>query len=437
MGYISLTNVVGARWRLARHSQTTVTRWENKMGFNFDEEIERTGTQCTKWEFIMKGDQLIYANHAHPNQAGKRLLPLWVADMDFRCPPAVVEAVTDRARHGLYGYSEPCDSYYEAVVGWMDRRHSWAIDRDWIVHTPGVVPALHMLVQAFVAPGEKVLVQRPVYYPFSNAIESNQAQLVSNSLVYSDGDYKMDFDDLARKAADPAVKMAILSSPHNPVGRVWTRDELIRFGEICLEQDVLVVSDEVHNDLIYRDHTFTTFAKISADFARRSIVCTAASKSFNLAGLKLSNIVISNSALRERFAKTVRRNGLYGANPFGIVAVEAAYNHGEAWLEAAMEYVEANCQFMIDFLAEHLPQLRVIQPQGTYLVWVDWRALGLAPAERKSLLMEKARVYLDEGELFGPEGEGFERFNIACPRSILEEALNRIKDTIVSSPLLG
>ncbi len=407
------------------------------MGFNFDEEIERTGTQCTKWEFIMKGDQLIYGNHSHPNQAGKRLLPLWVADMDFRCPPAVVEAVTDRARHGVYGYSEPCDSYYEAVVGWMDRRHSWAIDRDWIVHTPGVVPALHLLVQAFVAPGEKVLVQRPVYYPFSNAIESNQAQLVSNSLVYSDGDYKMDFDDLARKAADPAVKMAILSSPHNPVGRVWTRDELIRFGEICLEYNVLVVSDEVHNDLIYRDHTFTTFAKISADFARRSIVCTAASKSFNLAGLKLSNIVISNPALRERFVKTVRRSGLYGANPFGIVAVEAAYNYGEAWLEAAMEYVEANCQFMIDFLAEHLPQLRVIRPQGTYLVWVDWRALGLAPAERKSLLMEKARVYLDEGELFGPEGEGFERFNIACPRSILEEALNRIKDTIVNSPLLG
>lgn len=407
------------------------------MGFNFDEEIERTGTQCTKWEFIMKGDQLIYGNHSHPNQAGKRLLPLWVADMDFRCPPAVVEAVTDRARHGVYGYSEPCDSYYEAVVGWMDRRHSWAIDRDWIVHTPGVVPALHLLVQAFVAPGEKVLVQRPVYYPFSNAIESNQAQLVSNSLVYSDGDYKMDFDDLARKVADPAVKMAILSSPHNPVGRVWTRDELIRFGEICLEYNVLVVSDEVHNDLIYRDHTFTTFAKISADFARRSIVCTAASKSFNLAGLKLSNIVISNPALRERFVKTVRRSGLYGANPFGIVAVEAAYNYGEAWLEAAMEYVEANCQFMIDFLAEHLPQLRVIRPQGTYLVWVDWRALGLAPAERKSLLMEKARVYLDEGELFGPEGEGFERFNIACPRSILEEALNRIKDTIVNSPLLG
>jgi cystathionine beta-lyase len=407
------------------------------MGFNFDEEIDRIGTQCTKWEFIMKGDQLVYRNQTHPNQAGDRLLPLWVADMDFRCPPAVVEAITDRARHGVYGYSYPCDSYYEAVIGWMDRRHGWTIDRDWIVHTPGVVPALHMLVQTFVEPGEKVIVQRPVYYPFFDAIESNQAQIVSNSLVYSDGDYAMDFEDLARKAADPAVKMAILCSPHNPVGRVWTREELIRFGEICLENDVLVVSDEVHNDLIYRDQTFTTFAKISADFARRSIVCTAASKSFNLAGLRFSNIVISNPALRERFASTVRRSGLYGAGPFGIVAVEAAYNFGEAWLDAAMDYIEANCQFMIDFLAEHLPQLRVIRPQGTYLVWVDWRALGLAPAKRKSLLMEQARVYLDEGELFGPEGEGFERFNIACPRSILEEALNRIKDAVVSSPILG
>lgn len=240
----------------------------------------------------------------------------------------------------------------------------------------------------------------------------------------------MDFDDLAQKAADPAVKMAILCSPHNPIGRVWTAEELTRFGEICMENDVLVIADEVHCDLIYKGYSFTSFASLSEKFAQNSFVCTAASKTFNLAGLKTSNIITPNRDLKERFEKTLVRNGLFGANAFGIVAVEAAYNHGEEWLAEAMDYIEDNYRFMESFIAEHLPQLKIIRPQGTYLVWVDFSNLGLDPASRKAWLMDEARVYLNEGELFGPEGEGFERFNIACPRSILEEALKRIKGTI-------
>jgi cysteine-S-conjugate beta-lyase len=402
------------------------------MRYDFDEEIERRGTSCVKWEFVKQGNHLVYGDRADPGLGPERLLPLWVADMDFRCPPEIVRAVVERAEQGIYGYSYPCDSYYEAVIRWMAGRYGRRVERDWIVLTPGVVPALHMLVQNLVEPGEKVLVQRPVYYPFFGAIETNGAEVVSSSLVLSGGRYQMDFDDLARTAADPAVKMAILCSPHNPVGRVWTGEELLRFGEICLANDVLVVSDEIHCDLIHGGHTFTSFAAVSEAFEQKSIVCTAASKSFNLAGLKSSNIIVPDPALRAKLEQAVERNALGGANPFGLVAVEAAYNFGQEWLAAAMAYVEDNYRYMEAYLARHLPQLQIIPPEGTYLVWVDFRALGLSPELRKELLMEQARVYLDEGELFGPEGEGFERFNLACPRSILEEALERIRLAVES-----
>lgn len=396
------------------------------MNFNFDQEINRKGTNCFKWEFIFDDGKVIFGDHADPKHGPDRLLPMWVADMDFHCPPAVIEALETRAKHGIFGYSYPSDSYYEAVIKWMARRYSRQIERDWITLTPGVVAAINTLVQTFVKPGEKVLVQRPVYHPFFDAIENNDAVIVSNSLRLNDGYYEMDFADLGQKASDPAVKMAILCSPHNPVGRVWTEEELIRFGEICIENDVLVIADEVHCDLIYKGHSFTSFASLSEDFAQNSIVCTAASKTFNLAGLKTSNIITQNEDLREKFEKTLIRNGLFGVNAFGIVAVEAAYNHGEKWLEEVMDYIEDNYRFMESFISKHLPQLNVIRPQGTYLVWVDFRNLGLNPDSRKAMFMEDARVYLNEGEMFGPEGEGFERFNIACPRSILEEALKRI-----------
>lgn len=400
------------------------------MTFRFDKEISRKGTHSVKWEFVFEGTKLIYSDHADPKWGENRLLPMWVADMDFRCPPAVIEALVARAEQGIFGYSFPTDSYYEAVIDWVDRRHGWTVERDWIVLTPGIVPALNMLVQSYIAPGEKVLIQPPVYYPFFWAIENNGGEIVSNSLLYENGRYRMDFDDLAQKAADPAVKMAVLCNPHNPVGRVWRPDELTQFGEICLENDILVVSDEVYSDLIYRDYAFTSFARLGDPFRQNSIICMAASKTFNLAGLQTSNIIIPDEVRRERFARTIERNGLFFPNAFGIIAAEAAYKHGEAWLEAVMDYVADNYRFMKAYLAEHLPQLKIIPPEGTYLLWVDCCALGMDPAARKEMMMEEARVYLDEGERFGPEGEGFERFNIACPRSTLKEVLDRIKTAI-------
>jgi cysteine-S-conjugate beta-lyase len=287
-----------------------------------------------------------------------------------------------------------------------------------------------MLVQTFIQPGEKVLVQRPVYYPFFSAVQNNGGQIVSNSLKLVNGRYQMDFDDLAEKTADPAVKMAILCSPHNPVARVWTAEELTRFGEICLANDVLVIADEIHCDLIYPGQTFTSFACLGEEFAQKSIVCTAPSKTFNLAGLKMSNIIIPDGALRRPFRRTLERHGLLGSSPFGLVATEAAYNHGEEWLTAVMAYIAANYRFMTEYIAEHLPQLQVLPAEGTYLVWVDCRRLGLDPVARKALIFNQAKVFLDEGEMFGPEGEGFERFNIACPRHILAEALERIKTAV-------
>jgi cystathionine beta-lyase len=375
-----------------------------------------------------------HGDHADPRHGPDRVLPMWVADMDFHCPSPVIEAMTARAEQGIFGYSRPTDSYYEAVINWLQRRHGWTVERDWIALSPGVVTAISMLVQSCTMSGDKVLIQRPVYYPFTSVIESNGRLVVSNSLLYEHGRYSMDFEDLAARASDPAVKMAILCSPHNPVGRVWSAGELARFGEICLENGVLVVSDEVHADLIYKGNSFTSFASISELFCANSVTCTAASKSFNLAGLKTSNIIIPDEALRESFVQEVERNGLYGANSFGIVATEAAYNHGEAWLESVMEYVEGNYRFMVAYLAQQLPQLRVVPAEGTYLVWIDFRELGLSPGDRRELLLNQARVLLDEGELFGPEGEGFERINIACPRSILVEALERIGAAVAGLP---
>ncbi|MBK8934830.1 MAG: pyridoxal phosphate-dependent aminotransferase [Chloroflexi bacterium] len=396
------------------------------MTFNFDAEIDRTGTHSIKWEFLFEGHKLVFGDHAQAKHGRDRLLPLWVADMDFRCPPAVIDALTERVAHGIFGYAMPSDSYYEAVINWMARRYGVVVEREWLVLTPGIVPALNMLVETLIAPGDKVLVQRPVYYPFFAAIENNGGEIVSNTLVLENGRYTIDFDDLAAKAADPAVKMAILCSPHNPVGRVWTREELTRFGEICLANDVLVISDEIHCDLIYDGVAFTSFAAINETFAQKSIICTAPSKTFNMAGLKTSNIIIQDKEIRAKLNKTLLRHGLLGGNALGLVATEAAYNHGEAWLAEVMAYIEANYHFMVAYLAEHLPQLEVIRPEGTYLVWVDCRKLGLDAAARRQLLLGEAKVFLDNGEMFGPEGEGFERFNLACPRSILAEALERI-----------
>ncbi|MCP5094015.1 MAG: putative C-S lyase, partial [Chloroflexi bacterium] len=289
----------------------------------------------------------------------------------------------------------PTDSYFNAVINWFERRYDRAMEKEWIVTTPGVVSALYMLIQTFTNPGDKVLIQRPVYHPFFMGIESNGRKVVSNTLVMSDGRYKMDFDDLAAKAADPDVKMALLCSPHNPVGRVWNAEELRRFGEICLENDVLVISDEIHCDLIFKDVTFTSFANISDEFSQKSIVCTAPSKTFNLAGLKTSNIIIPDQEMREQFQATMKRNGIWGTVSLGLVATEAAYNHGEAWLDAVMAYIEANYQLMNAFIKEHLPQFALTKQEGSYLVWLDCRALEMDNDTREAFFMEEMKLFVN------------------------------------------
>ncbi len=396
------------------------------MDYNLDEVINRQGTRSVKWEFVKKNDEMVFSDATNPKYGDKRLLPLWVADMDFRCPPAVIEALAARVEHGIFGYTGLVDSYYDAVFNWCKRRYGWDVEKEWMTTTPGIVAALFMLVQAYTEPGDKVLIQNPVYHPFSYAINENGRQIVSNSLLYANGRYTMDFDDLAEKVADPEVKLAILCSPHNPVGRVWTREELTRFGEICIENDVVVVSDEIHCDLILKDQTFTNFATISEKFAQNSIICIAPSKTFNLAGLKTSNIIIPNPELREKFTQALAVNGIHGVNAFGTIALEAAYNHGEAWLEQVLDYIEANYIYLKTYLAAHMPQVAVAPLEGTYLAWCDFNRLGMNHTTLNEIVLERAKVFLNDGAVFGVEGEGFLRVNIACPRSILVEALERI-----------
>ena len=402
------------------------------MQHNFDKEIARQGTNSVKWEFMQgrQGEPLVI--HTNRFFGEDRTLPMWVADMDFRCPDAVVEALTARVQHGIYGYSAPTADFYASVIHWMKRRHDWEVAPEWICITPGVVPALNMLVRTFVSPGEKVLIQPPVYHPFKKAIENNQAEAAVNPLRYAGGRYSMDFADLEAKVKDPRVKLAILCSPHNPVGRVWTREELIEFGQICIRNDVLVVADEIHADLVYPGHPFTPYAKLSPDFARQSVVCTSPSKTFNMAGLHTSAIIISNDDLRDRFNQTLLASGLFGTGTFGLVAFQAAYNEGEAWLDQVLTYLEANLAFLEEYLAAHIPQIQVVHPEGTYLVWLDCRSLGLGTEDLTHLMLEEAKVYLDDGFIFGPEGEGFQRINIACPRPVLTDALDRIKEAVSS-----
>ena len=400
------------------------------MNYNFDQPINRNQTNSYKWDFVKRGGDKVYWDETDPTRHDKPVLPMWVADMDFPSPQPVVDAIASQAQMGIYGYAYPSPAYYESVVNWMQRRHGWTIRNDWICFTPGVVPGLHLLIAAYVKPGEKVLIQPPVYYPFYIIMDSTDTITVTNPLIYENGRYSMDFEDLEKECANPDLKAAILCNPHNPVGRVWSREELQRFGDICLKHDVLVISDEIHGDLIFKGHDFTPFATLGPEFSDRSITCTAASKTFNLAGLQTSNMVIPNDDLRETFQAMCDRSGVFTLNMFGILSLEAAYNHGEEWLDQLMVYIADNFRCLESFFKAHLPEFPVIKTEGTYLVWIDFRPLGLDKDALEDLMMNEARIYFDEGYIFGPEGEGFERINIACPRSILVEALERIKAAV-------
>ena len=383
----------------------------------FDEVIDRSNTGSIKWDhFYLK------------EIFGKEdLLPLWVADMDFRAPQPVIDALVERTKHGIFGYTGPDPlKYNKSVINWFKRRHNWILHEDWLVFSPGIVQACTYLIQRFTNPGDKVIIQEPVYYPFMSIIKNNGRRIVSNQLKMENAYYKMDFEDLEEKAKDPRTKALILCSPHNPVGRVWTKEELTRVGEICLENDVLVISDEIHCDLIYPKYKHVVFASISEEFAEHSVTCTAGSKTFNLAGFQHSNVIIPNKKLRETFKVQMEANALTIPNAFGALALQVAYDEGEEWLDSLIIVLERNLAFLKSYISDNLPEISVIEPEGTYLVWLDFRAYGFTHKELEKKILEEAKLALDAGSKFGKGGEGFERINLACPLSILKECLDRI-----------
>lgn len=390
------------------------------MKYDFDKVINRKGSGSVKWDRV---DQLYKA---------EGVLPMWVADMDFKSPPAIIKALKKVADWGIFGYTIVTDSYYEAVIGWMKKRHQWEIQRDWIVLTTGVVPAIRLLVKAFTQPGDQVVVQTPVYYPFFDAIKDNGCEIVDNPLQLINEQYKMDFADLERKIT-PKTKMILLCSPHNPISRVWGKDELKQLGEICIRNNILVVSDEIHSDIVYRAFKQVPFPTVSNGFSDNSIVCTAASKTFNLPGLRASNIIIANPELRKRFTAVMRNCAMSGPNMFGIAATEAAYRFSEPWLEQLIDYLQGNIDLFQQFASERVPGLRVIQPQGTYLLWLDFRKCGVELSKLESVLSDKARIGLEVGRQFGCKEEGFKRMNIACPRATLIEAMARLEKAVQAS----
>lgn len=385
---------------------------------NFDEVIDRRNTDCLKYDF------------AERRGMPKDVLPLWVADMDFKTSSYVEDAVIERTKHGIFGYSETDARYFEIVRDWMLRHHKWDVKINWLIKTPGVVFALAMAVKAYTNPGDKVLLQLPVYYPFSEVIVDNGREVVSNDLYLGeDNRYHIDFEDFEKKIVDNQVKLFFLCNPHNPVGRVWSLEELERLGDICVKHNVTVVSDEIHHDFVWKGE-HTVFADIKPEFAAISVTCTAPSKTFNLASMLISNIFIPDRTLRRKFRSEVNAAGISQLSAIGIVATQAAYRDGEEWYQAMYAYVKENIAFVREYVEKNLDGVNLIDPEGTYLLWLDFRQTGLSKDELDDLIIHKAGLWLDSGKIFGTVGEGFQRINAACPRSILKEALDRIKNAL-------
>ena len=381
------------------------------MKYKFDEIIPRRGTNSYKWDSAEDAD----------------VLPMWVADMDFRTAPPVVEALKKRVEHGIFGYVCVLDAYYEAVVNWFARRHAWRMEKEWIIYTTGVVPALSAVIKALTAPGDKVMVQTPVYNCFFSSIRNNGCGMIANPLIYRNGTYQIDFADLEQKAADPNVKVLLLCNPHNPAGRVWTKQELTRIGDICIRNNVWVVADEIHCELVFPGHTYIPFASISQEFLMHSVTCTSPSKAFNLAGLQIANIISADTDIRTKIDKAINVNEVCDVNPFGVEALMAAYNDSKEWLEELKQYLFANYNYLRAYFAEYLPEFPVSMLEGTYLVWVDCSVLNQSSDEIVKTLLEKEKLWVNEGGLYGEAGEGFIRINIACPRQQLIEGLNRLR----------
>lgn len=388
--------------------------------YDFETLVPRGKMGSAKWEEMKKINPAITED----------IVPFSVADMEFKNPPEIMEGLKQYLDEVILGYTVPTDTYYDAVTGWMRKRHGWEINKEWIVLSPGVVSALLTAVRGFLNPGDGVILLTPVYYPFFMAAKANGCNVVESQLNLNGERYEIDFRDLEEKAKNPANKMLLLSNPHNPVGRVWTEEELMQIGRICIENNVLIVSDEIHFDLIMPGYKHTVFAGISSDFAENSITCTAPSKTFNLAGMHTSNIIIPNKKIRDKFIDSNRSVGNGSLNTLGYKACELAYNKCEGWLDELIQVIEGNRKYFVEFIEKNIPEIRPIRLEGTYLQWFDCRGLGMTYKELEHFMTHEAMLFLDEGYVFGHGGEGFERINLACPRHVLEKALTRLKKSL-------
>lgn len=387
---------------------------------DFDKIVDRTKTKCLKYDFAVK--------RGYPED----VLPLWVADMDFQTSSYIEDALHEVVKHNIYGYTniQKGDGFFEAVAGWMKRHHDWEVEREWHVHTPGVCFAIANAIRAYTDAGDAVIIQQPVYYPFSNIVKNNKRKLVSNDLKYDgEGHYSVDFEDFEKKIIENKVKLFILCNPHNPVGRVWTKEELEKLGDICHKYGVIVFSDEIHFDFIWSG-THHIFQEIKPEYREFTITATSPSKTFNLAGAQQSNIFIPNQELKQRFVREYDVSGLDEPNRFGIAATEAAYIYGDEWYEAVKKYIKGNIEYAKDYIERNLPGVKLVPTQGTYLIWLDFRGTGIDAKTLDDLIINKAKLWLDSGKIFGKTGEGFQRINVSCPREVLTEALVRIKKCV-------
>ncbi len=385
--------------------------------YNFDEIIPRENTDCVKYDIR----KLYFGS--------EDVLPMWVADMDFRSPDFIVDALKTRLEHEILGYTFRGKGFNQAIMHWMEKRHKWKIRKDWISFSPGVVPAVNMLVLALSNPGDKIIVQPPVYFPFFSAIQNNDRVKIENPLKLENGRLNIDFDDLAVKAKD--AKMLIISHPHNPGGSVWTKEELSRIGEICVENEVIIISDEIHSDLIFPKYKHIPLASLSDEIARQTITCNAPSKTFNLAGLATSFLIISNKEILDKYNALLNDKLHVGmGNLFGTIAIEAAYHHGEEWLEQLLDYVWENVEYVADFCEKYIPQIKIIKPESTYMIWLDCRELRLEGDALKDFFINKAKLGLNDGQQFGTGGEGFMRINVACPKATVEQAMEQLRAAV-------
>lgn len=380
------------------------------MDFNFDEIIDRSNTNSIKWD----------------TAPSPEVLPMWVADMDFKTAPAIIEALQKRLKHGIFGYTQTPDEFYNAITGWWYTQHGFVVKRDWILPVSGVIPALSLIVRALAQQGDKVILQPPVYNHFYITLQNCGCKIVENDLIYADGNYTIDFVDLENKASDPEVKLMVISNPHNPAGRVWTKDELKRIGDICLKHNIFVISDEIHADLVYEGLRHIPFASLGQLYSKRSITLGSPTKTFNLAGLQVGYLFTENNDFKKRFQEMLTQQETELLSPFAITALIAAYTDGTAWLETLKIYLNDNYKYVRQYLEKHVPQLKILPLQATYLIWLDCSALEITSGAFASQLLQEHKLWVNAGTMYGTAGEGFIRINIACPRELLVQGLNRL-----------